>query len=58
MFIENAEMGLDLSGVQEKTEPVKQGTSENIAKNYLDTHSSSDSFAKLVLIHVVSTNWK
>ena len=51
-------MGLDLSGVQEKTEPVKQGTSENIAKNYLDTHSSSDSFAKLVLIHVVSTNWK
>ena len=51
-------MGLDLSGVQEQTEPVKQGTSKNIAKNYLDTHSSSDSFAKLVFIHVASTNWK
>ena len=60
LIIKNAEMGLDLSGVQEQTEPVKQGTSENIAKNYLDTHSSSssDSFAKLVFIHVASTNWK
>ena len=51
-------MALNLSGVQEQTEPVKQGTSENIAKNYLDTNSSPDSFAKLVFIPVASTNWK
>ena len=48
-FIENAEMALNLSGVQEQTQPVKRGTSENIAKNYLDSNSLPDSFANLLL---------
>ena len=56
--LQSAVEALNLSGVQEQTEPLKQGTSENIAKNYLVTHSSPDSFAKLVFIHVASTNWK
>ena len=57
-FIENAKMALNLSGVQEQTQPVKQRTSENIAKNYIDTNSLPDSFAKLVFIHAASTNLK
>lgn len=58
-FIENAEMALNLSGEQEQTEPVKQGTSENIAtENYLDTNSLPGSFAKLVFIPAASTNLK
>lgn len=57
-FIENAEMALNLSSEQEQTEPVKQGTSENIAKNYLDTNSLPGSFAKLVFIDAASTNLK
>ena len=51
-------MALNLSCMQEQTEPVQQGTSENIAKIYVDTHSSPDNFAMLVFIHVASTNWK
>ena len=51
-------MALNLSGEQEQTQPVKQGTSENIAKNYLDTNSLPGSFAKLVFIHAASTNLK
>ena len=47
-------MALNLSGVQEQTESVKQGTSEKITKNYLDTHSSSESLVKLVFMHVAS----
>ena len=49
-------MALNFSCVQEQTEPVKQGTSENKSKNYVDTHPQPDSYAKLVFMHAASTS--
>ena len=55
-LLKTSEMALNFSGVQEQTEPVKQGTSENKSKNYVDTHPPPDSFAKLVFMHAASTS--
>ena len=55
-LLKTSEMALNFSCVQEQTEPVKQETSENKSKNYVNTHSPPDSCAKLVFMHAASTS--